>query len=526
MFAQKLNSYKLKSSCKLIILILLYLPIHSFGQDCVVHGLDEFNQWFVQNRRSIEEAELRFSQEKALRTAKMVSVPIQFHIVLDSGGNSELDEDMIDEAIENLNSYYEGANLSFFACGRPILLINSSFFEFDPDEEDALLEESYKDDVINIYCVNEMGNLNGYTYLPGAVDKDFIIIRSDRITTTTLPHEMGHYMGLKHTHGDQNCPSVMPATKELVNGSNCQTAGDQICDTPADPGMSGLECEERQYDSNCRYIGTSRDANGQLFKPDPKNIMSYAHPCRSYFSAGQSARMNAIFFEERSYLACQKEVDCDPPSEINLVDKDYSYFYIKWDDVSPTDTYSWRYRKQAESTWETSDEWESTGIVSSLKTPCTNYIFQVRSVCDEDGNFGDWSEELEFKTEGCSDSYCYSYGVAFGDWIKSVKFSNLESTSETNYGYVNLIDKIARVEPSKTYSLSLGAGYNTSKTRGDTYYWQVWIDFNQDNDFSDAGELVFSSTSSKASSVAGLSKDILIPASAKAGKTRMMTKLF
>ncbi len=43
----------------------------------------------------------------------------------------------------------------------------------------------------------------------------------------TIAHEMGHYFGLLHTHETAN-------GTELVNGTNCGTAGDLLCDTPAD----------------------------------------------------------------------------------------------------------------------------------------------------------------------------------------------------------------------------------------------------------------------------------------------------
>ena len=56
-------------------------------------------------------------------------------------------------------------------------------------------------------------------------------VRNDRYATSTVAHEMGHCLGLYHTHngtGDNN------GTPELVNGSNSSTAGDYITDTPAD----------------------------------------------------------------------------------------------------------------------------------------------------------------------------------------------------------------------------------------------------------------------------------------------------
>ncbi len=53
-----------------------------------------------------------------------------------------------------------------------------------------------------------------------------------------LIHEIGHFLGLHHTHNRyRGCSSSNPPSAELVDGSNCCTEGDFICDTPADPGI-------------------------------------------------------------------------------------------------------------------------------------------------------------------------------------------------------------------------------------------------------------------------------------------------
>lgn len=94
----------------------------------------------------------------------------------------------------------------------------------------------------------------------------------------TLTHEMGHYWGLEHTF----------AGPELANGSDCTTAGDAICDTPADPYM-GPPLD--QYLTDCIFTGMMQDPNGDWFDPDVGNIMSYYSGCRCHFSYQQYERM-------------------------------------------------------------------------------------------------------------------------------------------------------------------------------------------------------------------------------------------
>ncbi len=90
-----------------------------------------------------------------------------------------------------------------------------------------------------------------------------------------IAHEMGHCLGLFHTHDNSDCD-------ELVNGSNCNTCGDKVCDTPADPGLSGY------VSSNCGYTGGLTDTNGDYYTPLTNNIMSYSLlDCITDFTPGQ-----------------------------------------------------------------------------------------------------------------------------------------------------------------------------------------------------------------------------------------------
>jgi hypothetical protein len=112
-------------------------------------------------------------------------------------------------------------------------------------------------------------------------------------------------MGLYHTHGKTNNGT----TDELVNGSNCLTAGDDVCDTQADPNLLTTT------NSSCVYLGTARDQNNQLYVPDTHNHMSYApKSCRTRFSIGQMNRMACTAFTDRNYLVgCAHPSGCDQP---------------------------------------------------------------------------------------------------------------------------------------------------------------------------------------------------------------------
>jgi len=101
----------------------------------------------------------------------------------------------------------------------------------------------------------------------------------------TLTHEMGHMFGLLHTFEGNGI--------ELVNGSNCETEGDLICDTPADPFVEGDDMS-LYIGEDCEFISIKLDSNFQYYQPDVGNIMSY-YPCSCGFTRGQYLKMAETF---------------------------------------------------------------------------------------------------------------------------------------------------------------------------------------------------------------------------------------
>jgi hypothetical protein len=97
-------------------------------------------------------------------------------------------------------------------------------------------------------------------------------------------------MGLFHTFHGLCEPGGCP---ELVNGSNCTTCGDFVCDTPPDP-------QEFATNSNCSWTGSTCtgspvDANGAPYNPAMNLIMAYIPPnCMQLFTNGQGTRMRSI----------------------------------------------------------------------------------------------------------------------------------------------------------------------------------------------------------------------------------------
>lgn len=220
--------------------------------------------------------------------------PIKAHIVRRSNGTGGLSTADLDDAIDNMNTLYEPTCMAFYLCDGINYIDDDTYYDFNSDDEDAMTSANNVDNLINIYFCNSVaigtGTYCGYAYYPGGADV-ILMDNSCTMNGSTLPHEVGHFFSLPHTHNGED---------ELVDGSNCQTAGDEFCDTEADPRL-----RSSTVTSSCVYIGTETDANGDTYNPNTHNIMSYSRKaCRDFFSVEQYAAISYTALNVRNYFSC------------------------------------------------------------------------------------------------------------------------------------------------------------------------------------------------------------------------------
>lgn len=223
-----------------------------------------------------------------------IYIPVRHIIVRKTDGTGGISNVDLENAMDGLNTAYAVANVQFYECSRAYVN-DDTYYDFNTSEEAALAAAYEVSNVVNVFHCNTVTNSAGtasycgYAYYPGGSDR---IVMKNSCTTngSTLIHEFGHYFSVRHTHNAGN---------ELVDGSNCSTAGDQICDTPADPNLSGV------VNGACVYTGTDVDANGDSYTPQTTNYMSYARKsCRTVFSTGQISRLRYSAINDRAYLTC------------------------------------------------------------------------------------------------------------------------------------------------------------------------------------------------------------------------------
>jgi hypothetical protein len=203
--------------------------------------------------------------------------------------------------------------------------------------------------------------------------------------------------------------------------------------------------------------------------------------------------------------------NCAIPSLIKVASVGYSHFNMSWQEVPGIRSYEIRYRRQGTVDWVELPNWSGTTHVSSNKTPCTTYEWQIRSVCAS--SVGDWSPVQLIKTEGCGDPYCYSYGISSRSFIKEVNIGSLRVSSGIDYGYANRSSSTITTSAGSALPVKLTPGQSSDESL-QVVYWQIWIDYNGDKKFD---ELVFQQKGDNESSVSG---NINIPSTAR-GTTRL-----
>jgi len=133
-----------------------------------------------------------------------------------------------------------------------------------------------------------------------------VVVAKGRSPTTTA-HEIGHFLGLCHTHyGYGDAPVRLVRWRDADGtevqqqcGEPCLLDGDGICDTPPDPGP-----DQCRYDRNCQV----RCGGGAA--PDPFNVMSYYTSCRHTLSVQQAREMRRTLALRRGWQPCLASGSC------------------------------------------------------------------------------------------------------------------------------------------------------------------------------------------------------------------------
>ncbi len=127
-------------------------------------------------------------------------------------------------------------------------------------------------------------------------------------------------------------------------------------------------------------------------------------------------------------------------------------------------------------------------IVNNLKI-CQNYTVLIHSNCANNTTSTDTT--LTVRTKGCTacidSNYCRASGSTDSEWIDSFAIADFKLINGKGSGYSRFDTVTTVLKSGKTYNIGIKPAFSSTSFMEGA---RVWIDYNQDGDFNDAGEQI------------------------------------
>ena len=213
-------------------------------------------------------------------------IDVYFHVIKSSSGAGDISTQRINDQMTVLNNAYASTGWSFRLLNVLTHVSDTCYTMAYGSTAERNCKTSYRQgtaDDLNLYAANIGGGLLGWATFPSSYASnpkmDGVVLLNASLPGgsaapynlgDTATHEVGHWMGLYHT--------FQGGCKDGTKG------GDYVADTPG----------EKSAAYGCP---TGRDTCPRLPGLDPiLNFMDYTDDsCMNTFSAGQDARMDAMF---------------------------------------------------------------------------------------------------------------------------------------------------------------------------------------------------------------------------------------
>jgi Zinc carboxypeptidase/GEVED domain/Secretion system C-terminal sorting domain/Fibronectin type III domain len=184
---------------------------------------------------------------------------------------------------------------------------------------------------------------------------------------------------------------------------------------------------------------------------------------------------------------------------------------LNWAAVASVNNYTVEYKLASSATWIVANSAvTTTNYALSGLTASTLYDYRVKANCPS-GSSPYTAAQLTTGT-----AYCASIGTNLTYmWTDLVQLGTINRTSGSDGGYYNGTAISTNAVRGTAQTITFSSGFPSTVYR---MYWRVWIDFNKNGVFTDAGEQVVSTNVSTAGNT---SATFTIPATALLGTTRM-----
>ncbi len=298
------------------LLLLALLSFNVYAQPCGIgaEDIEIMTQRLIGYKQSIKEG---VHQD---RSGAMTYLPVKIHIIRTTEGTLGIGEEFVLESLAALNDDYIDQEIQFYIDEGFNYIDNTATFQ-NPSSiaGSTLLRNNKVNGRVNIFIPQTAstgggGLETGVTLGFFSPTNDWIVMKQSEIRniSSTLTHELGHYLGLLHPHSGWDAvqydpgihtptPTFAPGGRATENqartGScrNCETAGDLLCDTPPDYNF-GFGWND------CNYNLNTLDPCGDVVDPQEINFMGYFLRCEvdSYtFTPNQKEIMDFVVSQRR-----------------------------------------------------------------------------------------------------------------------------------------------------------------------------------------------------------------------------------
>jgi hypothetical protein len=262
------------------------------------------------------------------------SIPIKTVLVRNASGVNNFPDPRfwMEEAIRWMNERFKTQNISFYQCNYQVV-DNGTYSNLQPT---ALLQltDLYGDaQALNVFIVETItdGSDGIYVKRNGNVNNAVAIDVGTYKGMSNLTHEIGHFLGLVHTHeftsgfvicgsnsyqvpryrSNSSCNSFLCDCTTLPEGCTSSNTGDRMPDTPVDPYEFRDQCSSMlNCGDNCTYTSPAPCQPGPLtFTPPHDNIMSnYNESCKTRFSPKQLEAMKRMLEMDPGYAFLRDQI--------------------------------------------------------------------------------------------------------------------------------------------------------------------------------------------------------------------------